>query len=56
MTIRKLTGIKMAAKMPNARIGLISLSALARKATAVVLEVTRIARNERLNAYATRRS
>ena len=50
MTIKKLIGIRMAAKMPNAQIGLISLRALARKATAVVLDVTRIARKERLKA------
>ena len=51
----KFTGISIAAKIPNARIGLISDSALARKATAVVLEVTRIARNERLKAKDRRR-
>ena len=52
ITIRKFTGTIMAAKIPNARIGLISDEALARKATAVVLEVTAIARNDLLKAYA----
>lgn len=54
MTIMKLTGIRMAANMPKARIGLISDNALAKKATAVVLEVTRIALKDRLNAKARR--
>lgn len=49
MTKRKLTGMMIAAKMPKARIGLISERAFARKAIAVVLEVTKIALNERLN-------
>lgn len=44
----KLTGMIIAAKMPNALIGLISDSALERKAMAVVLDVTKIALNERL--------
>ena len=39
----KFTGIMIAAKIPNALIGLISDKALARKAIAVVLEVTAIA-------------
>ena len=53
MTImKKLTGIMMAAKIPKERIGLISEAALARKATAVVLDVTMMALNERLKANA----
>ncbi len=48
MTIRKLTGIIIAAKIPNARIGLMSDRALARNAIAVVLDVTKIALKERL--------
>ena len=51
-TMMKFTGTMMAAKIPKARIGRISLEALARKAKHVVLEVTVIARKERLNAYA----
>ena len=52
MTIKKLTGTIIAAKIPKALIGLISEAAFARKATAVVLEVTAMARNERFQAYA----
>ena len=52
--MKKFTGIKMAANMPKALIGLMSDSVFARKAAAVVLEVTVIARKERLNEYATR--
>ena len=48
MTIKKLTGMIIAAKIPKARIGRMSDKALARKAMAVVLEVTRIALKERL--------
>ena len=55
MTIKKFTGTIIAAKMPKPRIGRMSDAALARKATAVVLEVTAIARNDRLKAYAIRR-
>ena len=44
--------MRIAAYIPNARMGLTSESAFARNATAVVLEVTAIARNERLKAYA----
>jgi len=51
MTMKKLTGIMIAAKIPNARIGLMSESALAKNAIAVVLEVTRIARNDLLKLY-----
>lgn len=50
MTIRKFTGMIIAAKIPKPRIGRISDAALAMKATAVVLEVTAIARKERLKA------
>ena len=49
MTMKKLTGMMIAAKMPNARIGRISERALARKAIAVVLEVTKIALKALLN-------
>ena len=52
MTIKKLTGTMIAAKIPKALIGLISDKEFARKATAVVLEVTAMARKERLKAYA----
>ena len=38
-----MTGIIIAAKMPNARIGTTSDRALARNATDVVLDVTKIA-------------
>ena len=48
ITIKKLTGMIIAAKIPNARIGLMSERALERKAMAVVLDVTRIALKERL--------
>ena len=50
MTIMKLTGIKIAVKMPNAQIGLMSLSAFAKKATAVVHEVTNMVRKALLKA------
>ena len=50
--MRKFIGTMIAAKIPKARIGLISEEALARKATAVVLEVTAMARNDLLKAYA----
>ena len=50
--MKKFTGIIIAANIPKALIGLIAEKAFAAKATAVVLEVTVIARNERLNAYA----
>ena len=43
MTIMKLTGTMIAAKIPKARMGRISLSALAKKAIEVVLLVTRMA-------------
>ena len=46
---RKFTGIIIAAKIPNARIGTISESAFARKATDVVLDVTMMALKARLN-------
>ena len=48
--MRKFTGTMIAAKIPKARIGLISEEALAKKATAVVLEVTAMARNDLLKA------
>ena len=48
MTSIKLTGMIVAAKMPNARIGLMSDRAFDRNAIAVVLDVTRMALNERL--------
>ena len=51
ITMKKLTGIMIAAKMPKARIGRMSLIALARNAMAVVLEVTRIALKDRLKQY-----
>ena len=47
MTRKKLTGIIIAAKIPNALIGLMSERAFDRKANAVVLDVTRMALNER---------
>ena len=50
MTIKKFTGTMIAAKMPKDLIGLMSDDALARKATAVVLEVTAIALNDLLKA------
>ena len=50
MRIRKFTGMSIAAKMPKARIGRMSERAFAAKATAVVDEVTRMARKERLKA------
>ena len=48
MTKKKFTGMIIAAKIPNARIGLMSDRALERNAIAVVLEVTRMARNDLL--------
>lgn len=51
MTMKKLTGMMIAAKMPNARIGRISERAFAMNAIAVVLDVTKIALNERLKVY-----
>ena len=39
-TRKKLIGIKTPGKIPKARIGMIGLMALAKNATAVVLEVT----------------
>ena len=48
MRMKKLTGIIMAAKMPNERIGLTSDTVLARNATAVVLDVTVMALKARL--------
>lgn len=52
MSTKKFTGIIIAAYIPNPRIGLISENAFARKATAVVLEVTAMALKERLKAKA----
>lgn len=52
ITIKKLTGMMIAAKIPKARIGLMSDVALARKATAVVLDVTAMALKDLLKAYA----
>ena len=43
-------GIRMAAKLPKARIGLMSERAFAAKATAVVVEVTKMARKDLLKA------
>ena len=48
MISRKFTGIIIAAKIPNARIGTISDNAFAKKATEVVLDVTMIALKARL--------
>ena len=48
----KFTGMIIAAKIPNARIGTISDSPFARKATDVVLDVTMMALKARLKAYA----
>ena len=50
MTIPKFTGTMIAAKMPKALIGLISEPAFERNAIAVVLDVTKIAPKERLQA------
>lgn len=52
MRMAKLTGMMIAAKIPNARIGLMSERAFDRKAIAVVLDVTMMALNERLKANA----
>ena len=52
MISMKLTGIIIAAKMPNARIGTISDRAFARNATHVVLDVTKIAPKARLKVKA----
>ena len=48
ITMQKFTGIIIAAKMPKALIGRMSEAALAKKAIAVVLDVTRMAPKERL--------
>ena len=50
MTIPKFTGTMIAAKMPKALIGLMSEPAFERNAMAVVLDVTKIAPKERLQA------
>jgi hypothetical protein len=51
MTIKKkLIGIKTPVNIPNALIGIIGLKALAKKATAVVLDVTVIALTPLLKA------
>ena len=52
ITMKKFTSTIIAANIPNALIGLISDEALAKKATAVVLDVTAIALKDLLNAYA----
>jgi hypothetical protein len=51
-TSKKLIGISTPVKIPNALIGIISLKAFAKKATAVVLEVTDIALTPLLKEYA----
>ena len=48
-TKRKLIGIKTPVKIPKALIGIIALNALAKNATAVVLDVTVIALTPLLN-------
>ena len=48
ITMKKLTGMMIAAKIPKARMGRTSDKALAKKAIDVVLEVTSIARNDLL--------
>lgn len=48
-TRKKLIGIKTPVKIPKALIGIIGLMALAKNATAVVLEVTVIALTPLLN-------
>ena len=55
ITMKKFTGTITAAYIPNALIGLTSESELARKATAVVLEVTAMALKDLLKAYASLR-
>lgn len=50
ITMKKLTGMMMAAKMPKALIGVMSEATLARKAAAVVVDVTEIALNALLKA------
>ena len=52
--MQKLTGMMIAANIPNARIGLMSEPALARKAMEVVLEVTKMALNDLFQLYAMR--
>lgn len=51
-TRKKLTGMRTPEKIPKALIGIMGLKTLAKKATAVVLEVTVIARTPLLKAYA----
>lgn len=51
-TKKKLIGIRTPENIPNALIGIIGLNAFAKKATAVVLEVTDIALTPLLNEYA----
>jgi len=52
ITMRKFTGTIMPANIPKVRMGRRSLEALAKNATAVVLEVIAMALKERLKAYA----
>jgi hypothetical protein len=49
-TRKKLTGIRTPEKIPKALIGIIGLKTFAKNATAVVLDVTVIARTPLLNA------
>ena len=49
MTIKKLTGMMIAAKIPKARMGLTSEKAFDRKAKHVVLDVIKMALNDLLN-------
>lgn len=51
-TRRKLTGISTPENIPKALIGIMGLKTLAKKATAVVLDVTVIALTPLLKAYA----
>ena len=51
-TKKKLTGMSTPENIPNALIGKMGLKALAKNATAVVLEVTVIALTARRNEYA----
>ena len=54
ITMQKLTGMMIAANIPNARIGRMSEPALERNAIEVVLEVTRMALNDLFQLYAMR--
>ena len=52
--MKKFTGIIIAAYIPKVQIGFKSEKTFAKKATAVVLEVTAMALNERLKEQASR--